>query len=220
MISSFLYLIAPSILFSFSTQKVHEFKILSFIQITEEENYTNSNLKEWLSKLIITLPNEIIENKTEGIVENISFYKIFLDKLITTNHERINNIINLNLSIENLAVKIKGIYNFINKKQFGAYISKLNIKLPLVLFIDSESELVSKVDIDGLNLDLNSIEIELDLNYGDIMNDIIISALKEILLALKEDVIEKNLVEFLNLKIGNIYLILNNMIKNYFYWWW
>ena len=211
---SFLYLIASLFLLNFTIQTNQEFKILSFIQITEEENNTNGNLKEWLSNLIITLPNEIIENTTKGIVENISIYGIFLDKLITTNPERINNKISLNFSIENVAVKIKGIYNLINKNQFDAYISKLNIKIPLVLLLDSESELVSEVDTNGLNLDLDNIEIELDLNYGDFLNDIIMSILKEILLALKEDVIEKSLVEFLNLKIGNLFQILNNMIKN------
>ena len=200
-------------LLNFSNEINLEHDKLSINKLKEDDTI-NGNLKDWLSKLIIILPNEMIQNQSLGLIENLTFYGIFSEKLTTTNPEKINNKISINFSIENASINIKGIYNLINKKQFQAYISKLNINLPLSIALDSESGLVSEVDTKGLKLDFDNLEMELELNYGDFLNNVLISVLKEILLVLKQDIIEKSLVEFLNLKIGNLFQKLNNMVQN------
>jgi len=173
-----------------------------------------NNLKEWLYKLIIEIPNDIIKVETEGFVQDLVLYDITLDRLITTNPSIIDNKIGVTISIEKAAVDINGTYNsiFSGEKFFIGHISNLNVQLPFFLVRDPQTGLVSEVDTSGFTIDLDNavIEVEIDL----FLKDIIISILKAVLSAIKSSVIEKNIIETLNTKIGDLFQKANNIILN------
>ena len=177
-----------------------------------EDNPNYSNLREWLGQLVIDIPNDLIEEETSGYLKDLTLYGITLDKLITTSPETVENKVGVTLSIENAGVNIKGIYNglLIRDLNFVALISKLNIVLPFFLVRDEENGLVTEVDTSGFNIDLDNVEIKLDIELGDLIAPL----LKIVLRLIKTNVIEKNLIETMNTKIGELFQKVNNIIQN------
>ena len=188
----------------------------SFIsqRMNANENPKYSDLKEWLNKLVIDLPNDLIKEETKGYIENLTLYEISLDKIITTSPKVVDNKIGVTISLENIIANIKGVYIFFGTKNFKAKISKLNIALPFFLVRDPETGLVSKVDTTGFNIDLDKIEIDLDLDIGDLLRNIVLAILKAVLNLIKESVIEKNLIDLMNTKFGELFQMVNNIILN------
>ena len=181
--------------------------------INEDSNIYN--LREWINKLVIEIPNDSLKNLTLGIVEDLTLYGITLDNIITTEPEMLDNRIGLNISIANFGINIKGIFSLlITERNFEAYVSKLSMKLPLYLIKDPETGLVKEVDTNGLDIDFDNLEIELNLEIGDLMKDILLAVLKEVLVSLKTEVIEKTVIDLLNNEIGNLFQMANNIILN------
>ena len=180
------------------------------IQIEGNPNY--SNLREWLAQLIIDLPNELIEEETKGFLKDLTLYGITLDKIFTTSPQLVENKVGVTLSVENAGVNIKGTYSglLIGNIQFVGYISKLNIELPFFLVKDKENGLVSEVDTSGFNIDLDNMDIKLDIDIGDL----IVPLLKTVLKMIKTNLIEKNLIETMNTKIGELFQKVNDIILN------
>ena len=100
------------------------------------------------------------------------------------------------------------------KRAFIAHISNLNALLPLYLIQDSVTGLVKDVDTNGLNIDFDNLEIEIELGIPEIFKDILMAVLKEVLLSLKSNVIEPNLADFMNEKIGGFFQKVNDIIQN------
>ena len=206
MTSFLLSLIILNITYYFSLQKnISDFSIISHI-IQDEYN---SNLREWLSKLIIDLPNDLIKDETQGYLEDLTIYGITLDKIITTSPETIDNKVGVKLSVQNAALDIKGIFTFITSNNFVAHISNLNIDLPFYLVRNKENGLVSEVDTSGFNIDLDNVEIDLRLEVGDIFRNLVVGILKGILKLIKTSVIEKNLIETMNTKFFELFQKVN-----------
>ena len=180
------------------------------IQIEDTPNY--SKLREWLAQLIIDLPNELIEEETKGFLKDLTLYGITLDKIFTTSPQLEENKVGVTLSVENAGVNIKGTYSglLIGNIQFVGYISKLNIELPFFLVKDKENGLVSEVDTSGFNIDLDNVDIKLDLDIGDL----IVPLLQTVLKMIKTNLIEKNLIETMNTKIGELFQKVNDIILN------
>ena len=213
MISSLLSFIIFIITLFFSFQKRAK-PTISIIPLDLIDEKT-SNLREWLNKLVINLPNDLIKEETKGYIEDLTLYGISLDKIITTNPTQKENKIGITISVENAAINAKGFYTLLsNPKPFTAQISKLNAQLPFFLVKDPENGLVSEVDTTGFNLDLDNAEIELDLEIGDLMRNIVISILKTVLKSIKSSVIEKNLIETMNTKLGELFQMANDIILN------
>ena len=211
MTSFLLSLIILNITYYFSLQKnISDFSIISHI-IQDEYN---SNLREWLSKLIIDLPNDLIKDETQGYLEDLTIYGITLDKIITTSPETIDNKVGVKLSVQNAALDIKGIFTFITSNNFVAHISNLNIDLPFYLVRNKENGLVSEVDTSGFNIDLDNVEIDLRLEVGDIFRNLVVGILKGILKLIKTSVIEKNLIETMNTKFLELFQKVNDIILN------
>ena len=216
MASYFFSLIITIILFYISIQKSPEsFQANKFFNKLQEEREKYTNLREWLNQLVIELPNALIENVTQGIVEDLTIYGITLDNIFTTNPEKIDNKIGINISISNIGININGLFTvFSMDKPFTAQISKLSALLPFYLIRDPETGLVSEVDTNGLDLDFENMEIELDLEIADLLKDILMAVLREVLLALKPEVIEPTLIDLMNIKIGGLFQKVNDIIIN------
>ena len=210
MTSSFLLsLIILTITLYFSLQKnISDISIIS--KIIDDES--TSNLREWLSKLIIELPNDLIKDETQGYLEDLTIYSINLDKLVTTKPEIIDNKVGVKISLLNAALDIKGVFNFISSRDFIAHITKLNIELPFYLVRDKETGLVSEVDTTGFNIDLDNIKIDLEID--SIAKDLLQSLLLAVLKLIKTSVIEKKLIETMNTKFGELFQKVNNIIQN------
>ena len=116
-------------------------------------NPKDLNLREFLSKLVIDLPNDLIKNETKGYIENLTIYNISLESLITTRKKVIDNKIGVELTMRNAGINIKGKYIFLSKdpKNLIANISSLTVKLPFYL-VKNESGLITKVDTTGFTL--------------------------------------------------------------------
>jgi len=214
MLIYFFSLIILTLTYYSSNQKNIDSDLFNTPKNIKDDNPNFNNLKEWLYKLIIEIPNDIIKVETEGFVQDLVLYDITLDRLITTNPSIIDNKIGVTISIEKAAVDINGTYNsiFSGEKFFIGHISNLNVQLPFFLVRDPQTGLVSEVDTSGFTIDLDNavIEVEIDL----FLKDIIISILKAVLSAIKSSVIEKNIIETLNTKIGDLFQKANNIILN------
>ena len=174
-----------------------------------------TNLREWLSQLVINIPNDLVQDMAQGLVEDLTIYGIGLDNIITTNPEILENTVGLNISMANACINIRGLFALFSlDKTFSAHISNLNIQLPLYLIRDPVYGLVTEVDTNGLNIDFNNLVIEIELNIPDILRDILMAILREVLLSLKSNVIEPSLASFLNKEIGGLFQKVNDIIQN------
>ena len=176
-------------------------------------NPKDLNLREFLSKLAIDLPNDLIKNETKGYIENLTIYNISLESLITTRKKVIDNKIGVELTLRNAGINIKGKYIFLSKdpKNLIANISSLTVKLPFYL-VKNETGLITKVDTTGFTLDLDKAQIDLDLDTSEMIRNIIVGILKAVLTLIKKDVIEKNLIKTMNEKLTDAFQMLNEII--------
>ena len=171
------------------------------------------NLREFLNKLVIDLPNDLIKNETKGYIENLTIYNISLESLITTRKKQIDNKIGVELTLRNAGINIKGKYIFLSKepKNLIANISSLTVKLPFYL-VKNETGLITKVDTTGFTLDLDKAQIDLDLDTSEVTRDIIVGILKAVLILIKKNVIEKNLIKTMNEKLTDVFQMVNEII--------
>ena len=203
MASNLIYILILTFIVNYSIQIEIKPKFPLIIQ--ESDEYINAtSLREWISKLVFDIPNDLIKQQTDRL-ENLTIYEISLDRIITTNPEKLRNKVGVNISISNAGINIKGIYNGIisGKKNFIAHISNLNVLFPFYLISDKETGLVSGVDASGLNIDIQKAKIDIDIDI--ILKDAIISVLKIVLNIIKTNVIEKNLVQTINTKLGELF---------------
>ena len=187
----------------------------NIFQYKSSPNPEDLYLKEWLNKLVIDLPNDLIKNETKGYIEDLTIYNISLENLITTRPKKVDDKFGLVLTIRNAALNIKGKYIFIsdNPKNFLAKISSLTVKLPFYL-IKNESGLVTQVDTSGFSIDIDNAQIELDLDVNELLRNIVVEILKTVLKLIKKDVIEKNFIEVLNIKLTELFGYVNDIIVN------
>lgn len=61
----------------------------NFFQYKSSPNSEDLYLKEWLNKLVIDLPNDLIKNETKGYIEDLTIYNISLENLITTRPKKL-----------------------------------------------------------------------------------------------------------------------------------
>ena len=171
-------------------------------------------LREWLEKLVIDLPNDIIVEETKGYLEDLTLYKMSIERLITTEPTIIDGKIGVTISIERASVNMNGVFNsFITgSKIFDAHVSNLNVQLPFFLVRDPDTGLVSEVDTSGLNIDIDSAKIDVEIDLA--LKDLLIGVLKLVLKVIKTNVIEKQLIETMNEKLGELFQKANNIILN------
>ena len=187
----------------------------SLIQYKSSQNSKDLYLREWLNKLTIDLPNELIKNETSGYIENLTIYNISLENLITTRKKYIENKVGVELTIYKSALNIKGKYILRedNPKDFLAKISSLTVKLPFYL-VKNESGLVTEVDTSGFTIDIENAQIELELDTSEMMRNLVVGILKAVLELIKTNVIEKNIIQTLNNKLSEMFQNVNDIILN------
>ena len=77
------FLIFITLTISSNSQNFTDFILKNFL-FRYERNPEDLNLRDWLNKLVIDLPNDLIKNETKGYIENLTIYNISLESLITT----------------------------------------------------------------------------------------------------------------------------------------
>ena len=176
-------------------------------------NPKDLNLREWINKIVIDLPNDLIKNETKGFIENLTIYNISLESLITTRKKIINNTIGLEITLRNAGINIKGKYIFLTKnpKNFYANVSSLTMKLPFYL-VKNESGLITKVDTTGFTIDIDKAQIALDLETSEFIRNIIVGILRAVLTIIKKNVIEKTLIKTMNEKLTDVFQMINEII--------
>ena len=199
----------------YSSQNLPYSILKSIIQYKSSQNSKDLYLREWLNKLEIDLPNELIKNETSGYIENLTIYNISLENLITTRKKYIENKVGVELTLYKSALNIKGKYILRedNPKDFLAKISSLTVKLPFYL-VKNESGLVTEVDTSGFTIDIENAQIELELDTSEMMRNLVVGILKAVLELIKTNVIEKNIIQTLNNKLSEMFQNVNDIILN------
>jgi len=199
----------------YSSQNLPYSILKSIIQFKSSQNSKDLYLREWLNKLTIDLPNELIKNETSGYIENLTIYNISLENLITTRKKYIENKVGVELTLYKSALNIKGKYILRedNPKDFLAKISSLTVKLPFYL-VKNESGLVTEVDTSGFTIDIENAHIELELDTSEMMRNLVVGILKAVLELIKTNVIEKNIIQTLNTKLSEMFQNVNDIILN------
>ena len=199
----------------YSSQNLPYSILKSLIQYKSSQNSKDLYLREWLNKLTIDLPNELIKNETSGYIENLTIYNISLENLITTRKKYIENKVGVELTLYKSALNIKGKYILRedNPKDFLAKISSLTVKLPFYL-VKNESGLVTEVDTSGFTIDIENAQIELELDTSEMMRNLVVGILKAVLELIKTNVIEKNIIQTLNNKLSEMFQNVNDIILN------
>ena len=155
MASYFLSIIILMLTYYFSSQKNIESHTSFLFSKLAEQNPDYSNLKEWLNQLVVDIPNELIENLAQGLVDSFTLYDLNLDNINTTSPETIDNKIGINISVTNIGLSFTGMLRLFElNKQLNAHVSRISILLPINLIRDSENGLITKVDTSGLNIEL------------------------------------------------------------------
>ena len=92
-------------------------------------NPDDLNFREWLNKLVIDLPNDLIQNKTQGYLQDLTIYNISLESLITSRKKIIDKKMGVEITFRNAGLNIKGKHTVLsnNPKNFLAIISTLNM---------------------------------------------------------------------------------------------
>ena len=200
--------------------------IISYVQSIQDFTFDNIlfpskrnpddlNLREWLNKLVIDLPNDLI-NETQGYIQDLTIYNISLESLITSRKIVVNKKMGLNITFRDAGLNIKGKHTILSKepKNFIAKISSLKIKLPFFL-VKNETGLVTEVDTTGFNIDIDHAQIDLDIeDMSDVVGNIIVGILKLVLKFIKANVIEKNLIKKMNEKFQEAFEFVNHIILN------
>ena len=174
------------------------------------------NLRDWLGNLVIDLPNELIQNVSKGYIEDLTIYNISLESLITSRPEKkSDNKFGVKIKIRNFGINIKGKYIFLSEtpKNLLAKIYSLTINLPFFL-VKNESGLITQVDTEGFNLDIDNAIIDLDLDTGELIRNIVVGILRGVLSIIKTNVIEKQLILLLNEKLAAAFEIANDILIN------
>ena len=199
----------------YSSQNLPYSILKSLIQYKSSQNSKDLYLREWLNKLTIDLPNELIKNETSGYIENLTIYNISLENLITTRKKYIENKVGVELTLYKSALNIKGKYILRedNPKDFLAKISSLTVKLPFYL-VKNESGLVTEVDTSGFTIDIENAQIELELDTSEMMRNLVVGILKAVLELIKTNIIEKNIIQTLNTKLSEMFQNVNDIILN------
>ena len=173
-------------------------------------------LRDWLKRLSIDLPNDLIKEKTKGILQNITIYNISLESLISTHKQWIGKKIGLNITLRKASLNVKGKYNITspNPKNFYATVSSLNVTLPFFL-VKNESGLITEVDTTGFTFYIKQAKIKIDLEgIPPLITEGLVNATIAILDLIKKDLIEKKIIKLLNEKLEEMFETVNDIILN------
>ena len=80
--SCYIYLLIISLTLKTISTKGFESN-LPFIFPKLNDNTNSSSLRDWLGKLVIDIPNELIKEETDGLLEDLTIYGLYIDKIIT-----------------------------------------------------------------------------------------------------------------------------------------
>ena len=144
--------------------------LIFFINITYS-NYSFSNifknkndagLREWLKKLIISLPDFEFEFYYKISVTNLRLDSIALDLINSKYIYSENKTVGLKLELNNIGLHLNSsLYINNNTGMLDLLVSKLNFTLPFKLIKNQTTGLVCNVSTDGLIIELDEKDVEI-----------------------------------------------------------
>ena len=146
------------------------FILIFYINITYS-NYSFSNffknkndagLREWLKKLIISLPDFEFEFYYKISVTNLRLDSIALDLINSKYIYSENKTVGLKLELNNIGLHLNSsLYINNNTGMLDLLVSKLNFTLPFKLIKNQTTGLVCNVSTDGLIIELDEKDVEI-----------------------------------------------------------
>ena len=164
------------------------------------KNKNDAGLREWLKKLIISLPDFEFEFYYNISVKNLRLDSIALDLINSKYIYSENKTVGLKLELNNIGLHLNSsLYINNNTGMLDLLVSKLNFTLPFKLIKNQTTGLVCNVSTDGLIIDLEESYVEIKVEGNSTEYKIINN-----LLYLFKKVLLKKLVDDSNYLISKI----------------
>ena len=156
------------------------------------KNKNDAGLREWLKKLIISLPDFEFEFYYNISVKNLRLDSIALDLINSKYIYSENKTVGLKLELNNIGLHLNSsLYINNNTGMLDLLVSKLNFTLPFKLIKNQTTGLVCNVSTDGLIIDLEEsyVEIKVEGNSTEykIINNLLYLFKKVLLQKLVDD---------------------------------
>ena len=157
------------------------------------KNKNDAGLREWLKKLIISLPDFEIEFFSYNIsIKNLRLDSVALDLINSKYIYSENKTVGLKLELNNIGLHLNSsLYINNNTGMLDLLVSKLNFTLPFKLIKNQTTGLVCNVSTDGLiiELDENDVEIKVEGNSTEykIINNLLYLFKKVLLQKIVDD---------------------------------
>ncbi len=164
------------------------------------KNKNDAGLREWLKKLIISLPDFEFEFYYNISVKNLRLDSIALDLINSKYIYSENKTVGLKLELNNIGLHLNSsLYINNNTGMLDLLVSKLNFTLPFKLIKNQTTGLVCNVSTDGLIIELEESDVEIKVEGNSTEYKIINN-----LLYLFKKVLLKKLVDDSNYLISKI----------------
>jgi hypothetical protein len=164
------------------------------------KNKNDAGLREWLKKLIISLPDFEFEFYYNISVKNLRLDSIALDLINSKYIYSENKTVGLKLELNNIGLHLNSsLYINNNTGMLDLLVSKLNFTLPFKLIKNQTTGLICNVSTDGLIIELEESDVEIKVEGNSTEYKIINN-----LLYLFKKVLLKKLVDDSNYLISKI----------------
>ena len=192
------------------------FSKYSFSKIFKNKN--DAGLREWLKKLIISLPDFEIDFIYNISVKNFKLDSLALDLINSKYIYSQNKTVGLKIELNNIGLHLNSSL-FINNNTgiLDLLISKLNFTLPFKLIKNQTTGLVCNVSTDGLILELDEKEVEIKVEGNSTEYQIINNLLemfKTFLLSKLVDDSNYLISKIISTEFTNLFNMANNLILN------
>ena len=182
------------------------------------KNKNDAGLREWLKKLIISLPDFEFEFYYNISVKNLRLDSIALDLINSKYIYSENKTVGLKLELNNIGLHLNSsLYINNNTGMLDLLVSKLNFTLPFKLIKNQTTGLVCNVSTDGLIIELDEKDVEIKVEGNSTEYKIINNLLylfKKVLLQKLVDDSNYLISKIISSEFTELFNKANNLILN------
>ena len=182
------------------------------------KNKNDAGLREWLKKLIISLPDFEIEFYYNISAKNLRLDSIALDLINSKYIYSENKTVGLKLELNNIGLHLNSsLYINNNTGMLDLLVSKLNFTLPFKLIKNQTTGLVCNVSTDGLIIELEERDVEIKVEGNSTEYKIINNLLylfKKVLLQKLVDDSNYLISKIISSEFTELFNKANNLILN------
>ena len=182
------------------------------------KNKNDAGLREWLKKLIISLPDFEFEFYYNISVKNLRLDSIALDLINSKYIYSENKTVGLKLELNNIGLHLNSsLYINNNTGMLDLLVSKLNFTLPFKLIKNQTTGLVCNVSTDGLIIELEERDVEIKVEGNSTEYKIINNLLylfKKVLLQKLVDDSNYLISKIISSEFTELFNKANNLILN------